>query len=149
MATKKSSKKVNGAAALGAAAAVAAVAAGAAGYYFYGTKNAKKHREAAKKWSKDLKRDVVREAKKLKELDEKIIARVVDEATRAYKGIEGITPADLKAAAAELKGNWKKVKSELRSTKSKAKTAVKKVAKKAAVKKTAVKKAVRKAAKRA
>lgn len=149
MATKKSTKKSGAAVGLGAAAAVAAVAAGAAGYYFYGSKNAKQHRGAAKKWATSLKRDVVREAKKLKDLDEKVIAAVVDKASRAYKGLEGITAAELRAAATELKTNWKQVQRELRASGSKAKGAVKKAAKKStSTAKKAAKKTVKKVAKK-
>ena len=123
---------------LGAGVLAAVAAAGAAGYYFYGAKGAKKHRAAAAKWAKGLKNDVVREAKKLKDLDEKAMAGIVDQAAKAYKGLDDVTPGDLRAAVAELKGNWEKMKKEVRGAKKK--TAPKKApAKKAAPKKTAKK----------
>ncbi len=126
---------------IGAGVLAAVAAAGAAGYYFYGAKGAKKHRSAAAKWAKGLKNDVVREAKKLKDLDEKAMGAIVDQAAKAYKGLDDVTPGDLRAAVAELKGNWEKMKKEVRGKS-------KKTAKKAPAKKAAPKKAVKKAAKK-
>lgn len=145
---KKTSSKMSGMqkAEIGAGVLAAVAAASAAGYYFYGTKDAKKHRNATQKWAKGLKNDVVREAKKLKDLDEKAIAMVVDTAAKAYKGLDDVTPGDLRAAVTELKGNWESVKKELRGATKKATTSAKKTVKKAAPKKVAkaVKKAVKK-----
>lgn len=124
---------------IGAGVLAAVAAAGAAGYYFYGSKDAKKHRSATAKWATGLKKDVIREAKKLKKLDEAAMAAIVDNAAKAYKGMQNVTPADLKAAVSELKGNWAEVRKELSRTG---------VAKKPAAKK-AVKKAVKKVAKKA
>lgn len=153
MATKKTAKKApakkKGMSALqkaevGAGVLAAVAAAGAAGYYFYGAKDAKQHRNATKKWAKSLKNDVVREAKKLKDLDEKALAVIVDTAAKAYKGIDDVTPGDLRRAAAELKENWENVKKEIRRTGSKAKTSAKKSVKKAAPKKAAKKTSAKK-----
>jgi hypothetical protein len=148
MATKKSAKKAPAKkkgmstlqkAELGAAAAAAVAAAGAAGYWFYGSKDAKKHRNATAKWAKNLQKDVVKEAKKLKDLDEKAMAVIVDQAAKAYKGLDDVTPGDLRAAVAELKGNWESVKKELRRTAKKSTSSAKKTVKKAAPKKAAKK----------
>lgn len=156
MATKKTAKKgMSGmhAAEIGAGVLAAVAAAGAAGYYFYGSDDAKKHRNATAKWAKGLKNDVVREAKKLKDLDEKAMAVIVDQASKAYKGLEDVSAADLKAAVSELKGNWESVKKELKRTGARAKSAVKKevknVTKKAAATKKTAAKAVKKATKTA
>ncbi|HEY0979502.1 MAG TPA: hypothetical protein VGE23_01535 [Candidatus Paceibacterota bacterium] len=124
---------------VGAAALAAVAAAGAAGYYFYGSKDAKKHRNATAKWAKNLQKDVVREAKKLKDLDEKAMAVIVDQAAKAYKGLDDVTPGDLRAAVAELKGNWEQVKKEMRRTAKKSASGAKKTVKKAAPKKAAKK----------
>ncbi|MES2668330.1 MAG: hypothetical protein V4644_01400 [Patescibacteria group bacterium] len=161
MATKKTPKKAPAKkkgmsnlekAEIGAGVLAAVAAAGAAGYYFYGSKDAKKNRASTQKWAKGLKNDVVREAKKLKDLDEKAIAMIVDQAAKAYKGLDDVTPGDLRAAVSELKGNWESVKKELRSTAKKAgssaKKAVKKAAPKKAVKKAAPKKTAKKKASR-
>lgn len=163
MATKKTTKKGMSTATkveIGAGVLAAAAAAGA-GYYFYGDRDAKKHRQAASKWAKDMKRDVVKNAKKLKRLDQKAMARIVDEAAAMYEGVRSVDRKDLRAAATELKRNWETVKSEVRGGVSRvrgtakratktAKKAAKKTAKtaKKAVKKTAPKRASKKAAKR-
>lgn len=140
---KKSAKKMSNLqkAEIGAGVLAAVAAASAAGYYFYGTKDAQKHRNATKKWAKGLKNDVVREAKKLKDLDEKAMAAIVDQAAKAYKGLDDVTPGDLRAAVAELKGNWESVKKELKRTTKKASSSAKKAVKKAAPKKAAKKSA--------
>jgi hypothetical protein len=151
MATKKTVKKAQGGkkmsnlqkAELGAGVLAAVAAASAASYYFYGAKDAKKHRNATAKWAKGLKNDVVREAKKLKDIDEKAMAVIVDQAAKAYKGLDDVTPGDLRAAVSELKGNWESVKKELKRTVKKATSSAKKAAPKKAVKKVA-KKAVKK-----
>jgi len=151
MATKKTAKKAPAKkgmstlkkAELGAGVLAAVAAAAGASYYFYGAKDAKKHRNATTKWAKGLKNDVVREAKKLKDLDEKAMATIVDQVAKAYKGLDDVTPGDLRAAVAELKGNWDSVRKELKKTTTKAKASVKK-----AVTKAAPKKAVKKAAKK-
>lgn len=126
---------------------LAAAAAAGAGYYFYGDKNAKKHRQAASKWAKDMKRDVVKNAKKLKRLDQKAMARIVDEAAAMYEGVRSIDRKDLRDATAELKRNWEAVKGEVRGGVRRATKAAKKTARK--VTKKAAKKAVKKAVKKA
>lgn len=121
---------------------LAAAAAAGAGYWFYGDKDAKKHRKAANVWVKGMKKEVVKNAKKLKRLDQKAMARIVDEAAAMYEGVRSVDRKDLRAAAAELKRNWETVKGEVRGGVRKAKKAAKSVAKKT------TKKAVKKAAKK-
>lgn len=58
------------------AAGLAAVGA-AAGYYFYGSDDAKKHRQIAAKWARDLKKEVALQTKKLKNIDPEDYARIV------------------------------------------------------------------------
>ena len=151
-AKKTTGKKMTGmqVAEIGAGVLAAVAAASTAGYYFYGAKNAQKHRNATQKWAKGLKNDVVREAKKLKKLDEKAMDAIVDAAAKAYRGLDDVTPGDLRAAVSELKGNWESVKKELRGAAKKAGSSAKKAVKKAAPKKVAsgTKKAVKKTAKK-
>lgn len=153
MATKKTAKKAPAKkkgmstlekAEVGAGVLAAVAAAGAAGYWFYGAKDAKKHRNATAKWAKNLQKDVVKEAKKLKDLDEKAMAVIVDQAAKAYKGLDDVTPGDLRAAVAELKSNWETVKKGVRRTVKKTTASAKKTVKKAAPKKAAPKKAAKK-----
>ncbi len=135
------------AAEIGAGVLAAAAVAGAAGYYFYGTKNAKKHQHAASSWAKGLKRDVLKQAKALKHIDAKTVAKVVDQAAAAYKTAKGVNAKDLAHATSELKSNWNSVKRELAPSAA-VKKAVKKVTKAVAPAKKAVKKAVKKATKK-
>lgn len=141
MATKrKTTKQSKTALALEIGAGVAAVvAAGAAGYYYYGSKEAAKHRRKTAKWAKDLEKDVVKNAKKLKRIDAAALASIVDEAAAAYEGIRGVDPKEVRLAAGELKDNWNHIKKSLGSAqRAPAKTA-KKVAKKTTKKKVAKK----------
>ncbi|HEX8591463.1 MAG TPA: hypothetical protein VF696_01800 [Candidatus Paceibacterota bacterium] len=110
MATKKTDTKK----ALAAGGILAAAAAAAAGYYFYGDKNAKKHRQAASTWAKSMKSDVVKEAKALKKLDQKAIARVVDRAAAVYEGVRSVDRKDLRTAAGELKRHWQQIEREIK-----------------------------------
>lgn len=133
---------------------LAAVAAAGAGYYFYGTKNATQRREAASKWAKGMKRDVLKHVKKLQKLDAKSVAAAVEKASATYRQMEGVSKKDVDVAVEELKKNWTKIKKELEPSvevKKAVRTATNpKAAKKAATKvvkdvKKTVKKAVKKA----
>jgi hypothetical protein len=110
MPTKKKKLPIAG---IAAGTAAAAAAAGAA-YYFYGSKHAKQHRSNAAKWAGHLKRDVMREVKKLKKIDDVAVRRLVDHAVETYKGGK-VTAEELRAAATELKRNWKKLRTEAKS----------------------------------
>jgi hypothetical protein len=115
--------------AAGAAAGVlAAGAAAAAGYYFYASKGAQKNRKIAAKWAGNLKNDVVKQAKKIKDLDRAQMLAIVDQATTAYKTVRNVDQNDLARAAKELKNNWKELAAELAGGAQK----IKKVAKKTA-----------------
>ncbi len=131
-----------GAVEIGAGVLAAVAAAGAAGYYFYGTKNAEAHRESASKWAKGLKRDTLKQVKKLQKLDAKSVAAAVEKASEAYREMEGVSKKDVDAAVEELKKNWTKMKKELEPS-ADVKKAVKTVSSPKAAKK-AVKKAVKK-----
>lgn len=133
----------SGVTALEVGAALAAAGAAAAGYYFYGDKQAKKHRQAATKWARGMKADVLAEAKKLKSLDRAAMVAIVNRATEAYQGARNVDKQDLKAAAAELKKNWRRIEEEIRGV-----VAKKPAAKKASPKKSAPKKTVKKTAKK-
>lgn len=132
MATKKKTvtKKGGKGLALGALAAGAAAAA-AAGYFFYASPDAKKNRKIATKWAGDMKKDVVREAKKIKNIDKAQLASIVDQAASAYESAKNVDKKDLIKAAKELKANWKLLAAEIPGAVAKkvAKPAAKKAAK--------------------
>ncbi|MEK7156916.1 MAG: hypothetical protein AAB790_03895 [Patescibacteria group bacterium] len=108
---------------------LAAAALAAAGYYFYASKNAKKNRQVAAKWATDMKRDVVKRAKALKNVDRAAVAAVVEQSARAYKGIRGLDRGEVERAAKELKKNWQKIAAELKKGSAKVKSAAKHVTK--------------------
>jgi hypothetical protein len=97
-------------------AAAAGAGAAAAGYYFYTSKNAKKNREAVGKWAIDFKKDVVKQAKQIKNIDRSTLMGIVDGVTKAYEGVRGMDRKDLMKAANELKDNWQKLRVELQQT---------------------------------
>lgn len=94
----------------------AAGAAAAAGYYFYGSKKAKEHRKIAAKWATDMKKEVIREAKLLKNINPRNFAKVVDTVVRTYDGVRSVNAADLKRAANELKSDLKMIQHEIQQT---------------------------------
>ena len=104
-----------------------ASAAAAAGYYFYASKKAKKHREIVTKWATDMKGEVLKKTKHLKNVNPESIAKIVDAVAGTYEGIRSIKLADLENAAQELKSNWKTLQKEAQKS---AKKTVKKVVKK-------------------
>jgi len=112
----------------------AAGAAAAAGYYFYGSKNAKKHRKIAAKWASDMKKEALKEAKKLENASPKAFAAVVDRIAKTYQGARSIKAEDVKRAANELKANWDMIQRETKRTArtsvSRAKATVKRAKKK-------------------
>ncbi len=93
---------------------IAAAALAAAGYYFYASKDAKKNRRIAARWARELKKDVVKRAKALKKIDRTAVAAIVEQSTRAYKGVRNLDRGEIERAAKELKSNWKKIAVELR-----------------------------------
>lgn len=108
-------------------AATAAAAGLAAGYYFYASKNAKKNRRVAAKWAIDMKRDVVKRAKALKNVDRAAVAAIVEQSARAYKGIRGLDRGEVERAAKELKKNWQKIAAELKKGNASVRGAAKRV----------------------
>jgi hypothetical protein len=108
----------------------AAGAATAAGYYFYGSTAAKKHRKIAAKWATDMKKEVVREAKRLGETSPKAFAAIVDRVAKTYALARAVDAAELKRAASELKANWETVQREAVRTARKSVSHAKKTLKK-------------------
>lgn len=91
-------------------------AAAAAGYYFYGSDNAKKHRKVVVKWADDMKKEVLKEAKRLGSSTPKAFAVVVDRVAKTYEGARAIDTAEVKRAAKELKANWDMIQHEAKRT---------------------------------
>lgn len=126
---------------IGAGALAAAAAAAAAGYYFYASKDAPKHRRIATRWASGLKREALREVKRLKQLDRAQVMSAIDAATAAYETARSVDPKELMRAARELKNNWRDVVTE--ATGGSTRRPAKKSAPKRATKKAAKKRARR------
>lgn len=93
-----------------------AAAGVAAGYYFYGSKTAKNHRKVVVKWASDMKKEVIAEAKRLKNESPRAFAMVVDRVAKTYQGARSVDVAEVKRAAKELKENWEIVQREMKRT---------------------------------
>lgn len=94
----------------------AAGAAAAAGYYFYGSKQAKKHRKTVVKWATDMKKEVIRETKRLQHVSPKAFGAIVDRVAKTYQVARSVKAADVKRAANELKANWDMLQHETKRT---------------------------------
>ncbi len=108
-----------------------ATAIAAAGYYFYTSKDAKKHRKIAAAWANKFKGDVMRQAKKLKNVDQKTLQTIVNNVASTYHGAKNMDRKEVERAARELKNNWQHVMKEAGKSVSSAKKSVNKVVKKA------------------
>jgi hypothetical protein len=107
---KKTVKK-SGAAGIGLAALAAAGAA--AGYFFYASEGAEKNRKIAATWATNMKKDIVKEAKKVKNIRQSDITKLIDGAAKAYASSKGrIDAGSLSSAARELKKHWSEIKRE-------------------------------------
>lgn len=126
---KKQTKRIAVTAA--ATAAAAGVAAGA--YYLYGSKDAKEHRKAVAKWAGAAKREVEREAKKLKDaaLNEKNYKAIVKEVSSRYKTLKNLDPKEVAAFVAAVSADWQKLSKKATKAAKKGTSAAKKAVKKA------------------
>lgn len=124
---KSTSKKVG--ISVGIAAAAAAAAAGA--YFLYG-KNGAKNRKAVKGWMLKARGEVLEKMESLENVTEEKYREIVDTVIRGYKSAKKASPAELAAAAAELKSHWNSIKKTIKTTvsKSKPRKSVKKTARK-------------------
>jgi len=105
-AKKGASKNMGAKVAVGVGLGLAA-AAGAAGYYFYGAKDAAKHRAKTAKWAKGFEADVMKHVKKAKNMDEKAYRAIVAEVSKAYETVKGVDKKDLARAEAGKRSSEK------------------------------------------
>ena len=109
-------KKITGNGKVAAEIAAGLIAAAAAGYYFYGSSKAKNHRKIAAAWATKMKKEVIRDASRLKDISSRDFGKVVDTVADTYRGVRSIDATDLKRAAQELKSNWDIVQREIEKT---------------------------------
>ncbi len=94
--------------------ALAAVVAAAAGAYFlYGSKKAKQHRKQVKGWMLKARGEVLEKLEKLKEVNEEIYQKVVNEVSNKYEALKSIDKEDVMEFAKELKSHWKSIAKEI------------------------------------
>jgi hypothetical protein len=94
---------------------LAGAASAAAGYYYLASGDAAKNRKAATRWAHDLRGDVVRQARKIQDIEQADYLAIVDGATQMYARIRGLDKKDLNRAAGELKDNWEWLRKEVAS----------------------------------
>lgn len=105
MVMKQSTKKT--AVALGAAGATMAAAAGA--YYLYGSEKASVHRRKVGAWMRRAEREIVHEAKRLKNAayTDQNIRRVIVGVAKRYEMTRDLDPKDVKQFVAAVQKSWK------------------------------------------
>src|SRR3989338_6365228 len=92
---------------------VAVVAAAAGAYFLYGSKNAKQHRKQVKSWTLKAKGEVLEKLEKLKEVNEEIYHKVVNEVSKKYQAVKSIDKKDVEELVRELKSHWKSIAKEV------------------------------------
>ena len=118
-------------------AGLGAVAAGVAGAYFlYGSKEGAKRRKKIKSWTLKMKGDVMKKLESLKEVNEEIYNRVIDEVASQYKKVKSIDAEEIASLAIEMKRYWKNIKKDIQSPVKKKTSTKKKTAKKPSSKKS-------------
>lgn len=97
-----------------AAVGLAALAAAAAGaYYFYGSKNAAKHRKQMKSWTVKAKAEVMEKMEQMNNLSQGAYEKAVAEVTNKYKHFKNVPPKELQNLSKELKSHWKSIAAHL------------------------------------
>jgi len=101
---------------------LAAMVAAAAGVYFlYGSKNAKNNRKMVRAWSLKAKGEVLEKLENLKEVNEQVYHKIVDEVSGKYKALKSIDKKDIEEFVHELKSHWKNIAKEVKVMHSKKK----------------------------
>lgn len=92
-----------------AAVAAATMAAAAGAYYLYGSEKASAHRRKVGAWMRRAEREIVHEAKRLKDkaYTDQNIRRVIGEVTKRYEAARDLDPKDVKQFIAAIQKSWK------------------------------------------
>lgn len=131
MVQKKLAEEIAGAAALAAVAAAGA-------YWFYGAKNAAKHRKVARSFMLKARAETMEAVEaavdKFGDIDKEKYLQIVKATIKHYSGVAGVTAGEIAQMTKDLTGAWL----EMQRAKKGAKPATKKAVKKAASKSKAV-----------
>lgn len=102
---KQTTKRV----AIGGATLMATVAAAAGAYYLYGSKNAAQNRRTVASWMQKAEREIVREAKKLKNAaySDATIKGIITEVAKRYTATKDIAPEDVQRFVSAVYARWK------------------------------------------
>jgi uncharacterized protein HemX len=122
-------KKTAAAAGAGLGILAAAAGAAAAGYYFYGSEEGKKHRKIAAKWAGNMKADVIKQAKKVQNVDRKAIEGIIMSASKTYMSAKNHWQEVMKELGKGAKSAQKTVKTAAKKSVKTVKKAAKKVVK--------------------
>lgn len=138
MTQKKNSKKESSSSNyLAWGAGLGAFVAGVAGAYFlYGAKEGAKRRKKIKSWTLKMKGDVMKRLEDMKEVNEEIYNKVVDEVGSKYEKVKSIDPEEVANLVIEMKRYWKHIQKDLKTSPKKKTPAKKKVASKSKKKTT-------------
>lgn len=100
---------------VGLAAATMAAAAGA--YYLYGSKDAAKNRRAVSTWMRRAEREIVHEAKKLKNaaFTEDNYRRVISGVAQRYQQLQNVDPADVQKFVSAVQKSWRQAGEAVKS----------------------------------
>ncbi len=118
----------------GSGAAAASMAAAAATYYLYASEKAPQNRKKVATWARKAEREIVREAKGLKQkaYTDANINRIIAAVASRYRVAEDLDAADVKRFVSSVTQQWKKSgATALKRAKQKRPTAKKKSARKA------------------
>jgi hypothetical protein len=141
----KAKKSTSTATAVGVGAAATAVIAAAGAYWFYGSKDAAKHRKTARSWMLKARAEVMEAVEatieKAGEIDKTTYMNIVAGVMKRYEKAAGATAAEVAQMSRDMKEAWSQMQ------KARKNSAPKKAAKKPAAKKAA-KKTAKKVAKK-
>lgn len=138
--SKKGTQQAMVATAVGAAAAAALAAAGA--YWFYGAKDAAKHRKSARSWMLKARAEVMEAVEaavhKAGEIDKEAYMNIVEGVLARYSKLAGVSAAEMQQVTRDMKEVWQHMQKARKSVapKKSSKKAAKKTTSKKAAKKT-------------
>lgn len=123
MSPKKIAEEVAGAAALAAVAAAGA-------YWFYGSKDAARHRKSARSWMLKARAETMEAVEaavdKFGDIDKEKYLQIVKTAVKHYSGVAGVTAGEIAQITKDLTGAWVEMQRAKKGTKPAVKKAVKK-----------------------
>lgn len=102
---KKTTKAVAASAILGTAVSLA--------IYFLSGRKGKKNREKIQQWVMDMKADVLKKIKELKEIDKEKYEKIIEDTAKKYRRVARVSRREFDNVLEELKNAWKQVKKEI------------------------------------